>query len=125
MQAAAASAIRPLQQADQGTAEASSSEGPSGTRSVEEAGGAIATAQPRWDCNDGDTWHKRQQVSLRTNTAPLHYIPRRSSAKGLHVASVCTLCMHRCMLCSKDFLTSMLSQLEQQQHHLPYFAAAK
>ncbi len=66
MQAASASAIRPRQQAGQGTAEASNSEGPTGTRSVKEAAGASATAQPRWDCNDGDTWHKRQQVSLCT-----------------------------------------------------------
>ncbi len=73
MQAAAASAVRPLQQAGQGTAEASSSEGPAGTRSVEEAGGASATAQPQWDCNDGDTWHKRQQVSLHTKTLSVHH----------------------------------------------------
>ena len=73
MQAAAASAVRPLQQGGQGTAEASSSKGPAGTRSVEEAGGASATAQPQWDCNDGDTWHKRQQVSLHTKTLSVHH----------------------------------------------------
>ena len=125
MQAAAASTIRSPQQAGQGTAEASSSEGPAGTRPVEEAAGASATAQPRWDCNDGDTWHKRQQVSLHTNTLSVHRTPRRSSVQGLHVASVCTLCIHPCTLCRKNWLTSMLSQLKHQWYHLPYFAAAK
>ena len=72
MQAASASAIRPLKQADQGTAEASSSKGPSETGPVEEAGEAAAPAQPRWDCNDGDTWHKRQQVSLCTQMQRLY-----------------------------------------------------
>jgi hypothetical protein len=72
MQTASASAIRPLKQADQGTAEASSSKGPAGTGPVEEAAGASATAQPQWDCNDGDTWHKRQQVSLCTQMQCLY-----------------------------------------------------
>ena len=70
MQAAAASTVRPLQQAGQGTAEASA--GPAGTRSVEGAAGPFAQAQPRWDCNDGDTWHKRQQVSLCTQMQRLY-----------------------------------------------------
>ncbi len=72
MQAAAASTVRPLQQAGQGTAEASSSAGPAGTRSVEGAAGPSAQTQPRWDCNDGDTWHKRQQVSLCTQMQRLY-----------------------------------------------------
>ncbi|DBA94356.1 TPA: hypothetical protein ACH3X1_001962 [Trebouxia sp. C0004] len=83
MQAAAASAIRPLQQADQETAEASSSEGPNENRSVAEAAGASATAQPQWDCDDGDTWHKRQQVMHRFAQAGRKVMHRARAARRL------------------------------------------
>ncbi|DBA89741.1 TPA: hypothetical protein ACH3X2_004621 [Trebouxia sp. C0005] len=87
MQAAAASTVRPRQQAGQTTADASSSEGPAGTRFVEEAAGASATAQPRWDCNDGDTWHKRQQALHRFAQAGRKVIHRARAARRLALIS--------------------------------------
>lgn len=54
MQAAAASSVRPLSSQDKSTQ--------AGVNPYGEAEGQEGPSLPRWDCNDGDTWHKRQRV---------------------------------------------------------------
>lgn len=53
-QAAAASSVRNVASQD---AKATAGIAPRG-----ETGAEQMPAVPRWDCNDGDTWHKRQRV---------------------------------------------------------------
>ena len=54
MQAAAASSIRPDSSQDTRVPAGSAPDGETGAKQM--------PALPRWDCNDGDTWHKRQRV---------------------------------------------------------------
>ena len=70
MQAAGASSEQPHNTARH-------SEGPTGTDASAEGGSGaeLAPALPHWDCNDANTWHKRQQVSLHGhNAVTLYYI---------------------------------------------------
>ncbi|KAL3151711.1 hypothetical protein ABBQ38_012692 [Trebouxia sp. C0009 RCD-2024] len=53
-QAAAASSVRPVSSQDTST--------PARDNPYGEAEGQDRPTLPRWDCNDGDTWHKRQRA---------------------------------------------------------------
>ena len=54
-----------------------------------------APALPRWDCNDGDTWHKRQRVRCSlTDCIQEHY-----GQQCLMVFANLVMCMRLFWLC--------------------------
>lgn len=66
--AAAASSIRNVASQD---ARATVGIDPQGATGVEQMPEQMP-AVPRWDCNDGDTWHKRQRVCSTASEVLLH-----------------------------------------------------